>query len=146
VVEASRDCVPLQEGQQKAFIRLYETIFPNSYYSGKRIVSVIDLSHQVFTVVEAGEPRGFVIACADSGSATGEIQFLGVQHGWRGRGLGRSLLMAGVNWLFEQAGVSAISLNVWENEPQPRRLYESVGFQPRFRGTALRKTLRERER
>jgi ribosomal protein S18 acetylase RimI-like enzyme len=82
----------------------------------------------------------------DAGSTTGEIQFLGVEEGWRGRGFGRNLLMAGVNWLFEQTGVAAVSLNVREEESQPRRLYESVGFQPRFRGTALRKTLQERER
>jgi ribosomal protein S18 acetylase RimI-like enzyme len=146
VIEASRGCVPLQVEQQEAFIQLYKTIFPAGYYSGERILSMIGHTHQVFTRVEAGELRGFVVASADAGAAAGEIQFLGVQEGWRGRGFGRSLLLAGVEWLFEQARVCAVNLNAWENEPQPRRLYESVGFQPRFRGTALRKTLRERER
>jgi ribosomal protein S18 acetylase RimI-like enzyme len=146
VAEASQGCMPLQEEQQAAFIRLYETIFPAGYYSGERIVSMTGRSHQVFTRVEAGQLRGFVVASVDAGAASGEIQFLGVQDGWRGRGFGRSLLMAGVDWLFEQARVSAVNLNAWEDEPQPRRLYESAGFRPRFRGTALRKKLQDRER
>ena len=146
VAEASQGCVPLQEAQQEAFIRLYEAIFPAGYYSGERIVSMIGRSYQVFTRVETGELQGFVVASLDAGGTSGEIQFLGVREGKRSRGFGRSLLMAGVNWLFEQAGVSAVSLNVWEDAPQPRRLYESAGFRPRFRGTALRKTLRERDR
>jgi ribosomal protein S18 acetylase RimI-like enzyme len=145
LMEGHLTCVPLQEEQQEAFIRLYETIFPEGYYSGERIVSMIGRTHQVFTRVDAGALRGFVVTTADAGSTIGEIQFLGVQEGWRGRGFGRNLSMAGVNWLFEQTGVAAVSLNVREEESQPRRLYESVGFQPRFRGTALRKTLQERE-
>ena len=146
VTERAQECIPLQEGHQKNFIQLYETIFPEGYYSGERIVSMTGRTHQVFTRMEAGELRGFVVASVDAGAATGEIQFLGVQDGWRGRGFGRDLLMVGVDWLFEQAGVAAVSLNVREEEVQPRRLYESVGFRPRFRGTALRKTLQERER
>lgn len=146
VVDASHECIPLQAQHQQAFIRLYETIFPTGYYSGERIVSMIGYSHQVYTRIDAGELRGFVVTFVDTGAATGEIQFLGVQDGWQGRGFGRSLLMTGVNWLITQAGVSEVSLNVREEEVQPRRLYESVGFRPRFRGIALQKILRERER
>jgi ribosomal protein S18 acetylase RimI-like enzyme len=146
VLEGPMDCTPLQEGQREAFIRLYETLFPEAYYSGERIVQMTGCSHQVFTRAEAGQMRGFVVASLEAGARTGEIQFLGVQEGWRSRGFGRSLLMAGVNWLRAQPGVSAVSLNVREAEAQPRRLYESAGFQARFRGIALQKKLRERER
>jgi RimJ/RimL family protein N-acetyltransferase len=51
-----------------------------------------------------------------------------VADGWRGRGVGRALLRAGVAWA-RQAGAHKISLQVWPHNRAAIALYERFGFQ-----------------
>jgi GNAT superfamily N-acetyltransferase len=77
----------------------------------------------------------------DESLSMGEIQFLGVREEHRRQGVGRRLLLAAIDWLLDQAGVSWICLNVGEELVHARSLYESVGFGLRFTGVGLQKTL-----
>lgn len=83
---------------------------------------------------EAGEEAvGYVWSWADpgrrsaEGSAVAYIGDLGVVSGYRGRGLGRALLLRALNDLRER-GFAAADLEVDEPNAVARRLYESVGF------------------
>ena len=71
----------------------------------------------------------------------GEIQFLGVRPDCQRRGYGRRLLLCAIDWLFDQAQVGWIGLNVSRNTLHARRLYESVGFELRFTGVGLKKSI-----
>jgi ribosomal protein S18 acetylase RimI-like enzyme len=102
---------------------------------------MIGQSHQVLVVPQGDEVVGFAVVSADEGLSMGEIQFLGVREEHRRQGVGRRLLLAAIDWLLDQAGVSWICLNVGEELVHARSLYESVGFRLRFTGVGLQKTL-----
>jgi mycothiol synthase len=58
---------------------------------------------------------------------TGEIHMIGVDPDFRTRGLGRNLLLLGLNHL-KRKGIEKVELTADGEDPVPRRLYESVGF------------------
>jgi mycothiol synthase len=60
------------------------------------------------------------------GETVGHIQLLGVMPEYRGRGLGRALLLEGVNYLRQY--VSLVELGVEGKNDTALALYESVGF------------------
>jgi mycothiol synthase len=69
---------------------------------------------------------------AEEGSATdgvkGEIHMLGVYPDYRGKGIGRDVLLAGLADL-KSKGVSIVELTADGEEPVALGLYESVGFE-----------------
>jgi mycothiol synthase len=70
------------------------------------------------------------------------IDDLAVTHAYRRRGLGRSLLRAGMRRIRDQ-GFSAAALAVdVDNSNRALRLYESAGFRVVSRSTAFRKELK----
>jgi mycothiol synthase len=63
-----------------------------------------------------------------SGRSEGWIALLGTVRGWRGKGLGRALLLHGLHSL-KGAGIETALLGVDSESPTgANRLYESVGF------------------
>lgn len=80
---------------------------------------------------------GFV-AIADDGALIAnlgiELAPYGVAHlgmcvadGWRGRGVGRALLQAAIDWA-QDAGAHKVELQMWPHNDTARRLYEGMGF------------------
>ena len=108
-------------------------MFPKAYYSADRVLDMDGQSHRVLVLSEGPRVLGFVVASTEDGE-TGEVQFLGVAEGSRRRGYGRRLLLSGVDWLLDEAGVSRVTLNVGDELDHARGLYESVGFRLRFTG------------
>jgi len=140
---ASREapCRTFQKCHEPSFLELFGALFPNAYYSGRRILNMVGSSCRVFVIAEGVEVLGFAAGCTDEGSKTGEVQFVGVREDRRGKGLGRRLLRTAVDWLFDDAAVSEVLLNVRQDVPHARNLYESVGFRRRHTGIGLRKTV-----
>lgn len=63
-----------------------------------------------------------------------ELHGYGVAHlgmvvadGWRGRGVGRALLAAAIDWA-RHAGAHKVELQCWPHNDAARRLYEGMGF------------------
>jgi GNAT superfamily N-acetyltransferase len=139
VTSGNERALPIGEGHVASFKLLYERQFPEAYYSPGRIIDMIGKSHHVFVIPDGDEVMGYVVAVVSENGETGELQFLGVRDECRGRGYGRRLILTAIDWLFDHAGVSRISLNVNQDLVGPRRLYESVGFKLRFKGIGLRK-------
>lgn len=50
-----------------------------------------------------------------------------VADGWRGRGVGSALLVAGIDWA-RQAGAHKVALQVWPHNQAAIALYEKFGF------------------
>lgn len=72
----------------------------------------------------------------------GYVDSLGVRRPWRGRGLGRALLVRSLA-MFRDRGMTEVGLGVDAANPTGAlRLYESVGFRPVERSAVWRRPLR----
>jgi mycothiol synthase len=86
----------------------------------------------VFFAFDGEEIAGFCYTSRDTrewerrGEKVGHIQLLGVMPNYRGRGLGRSLLLTAANYLREF--VDLVELGVEGKNDNALALYESVGF------------------
>jgi mycothiol synthase len=86
----------------------------------------------LFFAFDGDKVAGFCYTSRDErewerrGETVGHIQLLGVMPGYRGRGLGRALLLEGVNYL--RQFVSLVELGVEGKNDTALALYESVGF------------------
>ena len=78
---------------------------------------------------DEGEPAGFALCKRRRGdSELGYVQVLGVRRAWRGRGLGRALLLTAFHE-FRARGLGRAGLGVdAENPTGATKLYESVGM------------------
>ena len=86
-----------------------------------------------------GRPgTGSFVAMADDGTLIAnlgiELAPYGVAHlgmcvadGWRGKGVGRALLAAAIDWA-RGAGAHKVELQCWPHNDAARRLYEGMGF------------------
>ena len=63
-----------------------------------------------------------------AGSVKGEIHMLGVDPDYRGKGIGRNVLLAGLADL-KTKGVAVVELSADGEDPVAKGLYESVGFE-----------------
>lgn len=89
--------------------------------------------------VEAGKPVGAILAYAPEGE--GWVRELGVRPAWRGKGLGRALLLHTFT-LFAQRGIKRVGLGVdMANTTGATQLYESVGMRVAFRHDLYEKRL-----
>jgi mycothiol synthase len=70
----------------------------------------------------------------------GEIHMLGVDPDYRGKGIGRDVLLKGLADL-KSKGVSIVELTADGEEPVALGLYESVGFKRCFQNEWYEKTL-----
>jgi GNAT superfamily N-acetyltransferase len=130
---------PLDKGHEASFKQLYAALFPTAYYSAERVIDMIGQSHHVLVVAEGEVVVGFAVVSTEGRPTEGEIQFLGVREDRRRQGHGRRVLLSAIDWLFDSAGVSQISLNVGEELAHARGLYERAGFRLRYAGMGLRK-------
>lgn len=53
---------------------------------------------------------------------------MGINRAFTGKGHGRRLALAAIDWAREEAGLSWIDLGVFANNTRARRLYASLGF------------------
>ena len=82
-----------------------------------------------FLAEDDAEVAGFAICrIHEVDHALGWVHFLGVRKPWRGRGVGRALLLTALA-AFRDRGLSRVSLGVdAENPTGATRLYESIGM------------------
>lgn len=78
---------------------------------------------------ETGKPVGHLIMrLADYKAGTIRFGFIVVDPGARGKGYGREMISQALKYVFGVAGMKYASLGVFENNPQAKACYESVGF------------------
>jgi mycothiol synthase len=97
-----------------------------------RLIEVPSFDAELWLIAWAGaDVAGAAISYRDDGA--GWVQGLGVRPSWRGRGLGKALLLATFGAFWER-GARRIALAVDSDNPTAaRRLYEAVGMRETFR-------------
>jgi mycothiol synthase len=86
------------------------------------------IEHDLTFLARDGDDVAGVVMCNEDLYGVGLIAILGVRAPWRGRGLGRALLLQGFGALYER-GRRTIGLGVdADNETGAVGLYESVGM------------------
>lgn len=87
-------------------------------------------------------PSGYVRAHFDAHWQEGYVDFIAVAAAARGRGVGRALLQAALQWSFGQTGARAVALTMRQDRHAARALYDAVGFRRKRTAVALRRELR----
>jgi mycothiol synthase len=124
------DARAFYEAGNEAFADTWEPIEPPFEEWAHWVLETPSFDPDLWLLVEDGaEVAGFAICKVHPGDAQlGWIQILGVRKPWRGRGVGRGLLLTAFR-AFRARGLPRAGLGVdAENPTGATRLYESVGM------------------
>jgi ribosomal protein S18 acetylase RimI-like enzyme len=100
----------------------------------KAILADFDASPRAIMLVAEAPGEGIVgelsLKAISSRRAVQHVATLGmsVKHGWRGKGIGRMLMAAALEWA-PTAGLRRIELYVYERNEPALELYKSFGFE-----------------
>lgn len=108
------------------FANLHQTLFPSTYYTARQLVEKQAENQRLFLALKNERVLGYLFGKTES--ASGYIDFIGVDAAARGQGLGADLLNAGLNWMFSTPQIREISLTVNAENAAAIRLYEKTGF------------------
>jgi len=134
-------CRPLQPGEEERLTQLQNHSFTGSWgYNAntvKEIIYRISLPNcspeDIILAFDSDKPIGYCWTRINfwknktPGEGTGRIYMLGVDPGYRGRGLGRQLLLVGLSYL-KSKGLRVVELTVDSKNKVACALYKSVGF------------------
>jgi len=137
-------CRPMREGEDEKLTKLQNRSFLNTwgfnpntpeeirYRIHRPKASIEDLT----LCMDRTEPIGYCWAKIDDGKGAsmeekrGRINMLGVDPNYRGKGVGRKVLLVGLTQL-RSRGVRFVDLTVDNDNRTARGLYQSIGFDER---------------
>lgn len=139
--DIARACHPLRRGDEAKLAEIQNRSFagtwgyhPNTVEEIAYHVGLSDCSPQgIILVYEGDQPVGYCWATIDvegsaaAGTAKGRIHMLGVVPDYRGKGLGRRALLAGLSYLGGR-GIEVAEVTVDSENKRACALYDSVGF------------------
>ena len=133
---AATGCRPLREGEEAMLAEIQKRSFAGHWGYNPDTPETMDysmgLSHR--------SPRDIIVSCKENDitgycwtevapGGQGRINMIGSDPDYRGRGIGRKLLLAGLANL-RSRGVSEVGLTVDSENKTAFSLYKSVGFLP----------------
>jgi len=137
LLRASHECRPLGEGEEEMLVEIQRRSFADHWGYNPDTPETMDynigLSHRSL--------RDIVLSCKEDDitgycwtevapGGQGRIFMIGSDPDYRGRGIGRKLLLAGLANL-KNKGVEEVGLTVDSENRAAISLYQSVGFVPR---------------
>ena len=139
--DADRDAAAFHEAQQEAFADHWE-YRPRDLERWRKLhVEGERFDPSLWRVVRAGDAIAAGAICEADRYGGGWIAVVFTRRPWRGRGVGRALLLDAFRTFWER-GERSIGLSVdAENETGAFRLYESVGMRPVLGWVMHEKTL-----
>jgi len=138
--EADTACRPLQYSEEKLLARIQNLAFDGSWGYNPNTVEEIRHSlnrrssslEDIVLTCEGDRIIGYCwtgVTCEEGdGEKTGRILMVGVDPDYRGRGIGREILLAGVARL-RRKGVDYVELTVDSENSVACNLYRSLGFE-----------------
>ena len=82
----------------------------------------------VFVAEDGGQIRGFITTDLEEHTRTGHISNMGVDSDSQGRGLGKALMTAALDY-FRQSGMMYAKIETTDINPVAQAFYPQVGFQ-----------------
>lgn len=128
---------PFKPSDAESLCQLHALAFHQSWLSGPEMIARIDSRQAVLIAWEQGQRVGYIRLSRHISLREGQIDFVAVEPGWRGKGIGRRLLQAGLHWIFSLQDLESAYLNVSDSNTNARQLYESAGFSLFQSGLAL---------
>jgi ribosomal protein S18 acetylase RimI-like enzyme len=127
------------------FNRLYDESFASMpwyqpYQSNQEVIAELNDPANLLFLWRGNEPIGFAWL-RWNGSDSVEIEPVGIIYNYRGKGLGRALLLQALHQL-KQLGAEIVRLGVWKSNATAVRLYQSLGFERQFQLIYLARKLK----
>jgi ribosomal protein S18 acetylase RimI-like enzyme len=110
------------------FEQCHNLLFPTTYFTARQIVEKLDSTRRLFLGLEDGKMKGYHFCKVETDARSGYIDFIGVDESMRGRGLGATLLAAGIDWMLSFPEPDKISLTVNADNVPALKLYNNFGF------------------
>ena len=134
-------CRPLRPGEEERLTQLQNRSFTGSWgYNANTVEGIAYRLHlpnsspeDIILGLDSNKPIGYCWTRVNfwknknAGEGSGRIYMLGVDPDYRGRGLGRQLLLAGLSYL-KSKGLRVVELTVDSENKGACVLYKSVGF------------------
>ena len=112
-----------------AVSNLHNESFPNSYLSGDKMLENVNDYNKIFVCKRNGEFAGYIYVEANPEFGDASIEFFAVSPSVRGKGIGKALLLHGVQWLLSYDSINKIQLCVNTKNDGAIRLYKKIGFE-----------------
>jgi len=137
-------CCHLQAGEEARLAHIQNRCFADTWAYNPNMVKDIrwrlevraNSPDDIIFALRGGKPIGFCWTVPDcgqdssTGRSKGQIYMMGVAPAFRGKGVGRNLLQAGLSYL-QSKGKEIIDLTVDSGNPPAVKLYDSQGFRLR---------------
>ena len=122
------EIISYQDRFFEQFESLHRDLFPNAYFTARQMVEKQDEHRRLLLAVEDGQILGYHFCKIDPEAESGYVDFIGTASLARGRGIGASLLAAGLDWMLAAPTTKRINLTVNADNHAARSLYEKFGF------------------
>lgn len=132
---------PIEKRQHAAVQALHDRLFADANTPGAQMIAAQSEHACLLVDGEGDRPNGYIYLTVEPASGEAFIDFVGVDDGAQGRGIGRNLVIAGMHWLFGWPTVEQVALAVRTDNEPARRLYEKTGFTLERTTRALRRKL-----
>lgn len=137
--EGAFTIAPLAVEHEAEFLALHRATFLEEG-SGHDLLVARSEDHPIWVALDGARVIGYVVVKVEVDPSEALIRFVGVRPEARGRGVGRALLVAALEWTFETKGLPQAALTVRETNTNARALYEGLGFRLELSGVHLRRS------
>ncbi|MFC1958290.1 GNAT family N-acetyltransferase [Chloroflexota bacterium] len=135
--QAAQECCHLRQGEEYKLTEIQNVSFaehwgynPNTLETTTYRINLSRCSPEDIIITCAGDRITGYCWTGPTDQQTGQIYMLGVAPDYRGKGIGRRLLLAGLAHL-RSKGLQVAELTVDSENSSARALYQSIGFENR---------------
>lgn len=139
---SNHNVITLLSEHYSSLEKLHNELFPNTYLTGNEMVEGLSGKSAIFGLIDKNSNLlGYLYAEAEPEFGEGNIEFVGVTPSSRNKGVGSSLLVKGLEWIFTFPSIEEVTLCVKSDNTKAIRLYTSLGFQIEHQLTFFEKNL-----
>ncbi len=109
-------------------VALHEQLFPRSNYTLAYMLDEFAKGAALLLLTDGERLAGYFFGRAEPESGEAYVDLVGVDGAYRGQGLGRRLMLAGLAQLRRMPGLRQVNLTVALGNDPAMRLYDSLGF------------------
>ncbi|MFC4022381.1 GNAT family N-acetyltransferase [Oceanobacillus longus] len=124
--------VSFKQGDFKAFEKLHNETFPNTYYDAKTIIHRLS-TENILKVLknESDELQGYAYFEMDTKMEEGSLEYIGISANAQNQGLGTLLLKEVLTDMFSFPQINEIRLSVDYSNSKANHVYMKAGFKPK---------------